>query len=492
MPHKVITPFAFFRSHSNDLQESKKSVRRLSNSKSTRPAVSKSSSSASTYSLPLDARGNKMPESHKRLSLTSLMHSPKSSARSIPQCLQASLEASIESPPLVFYGPASSSTGALLSGLLNLTIHEDFMPIESFSMKLALEVSRKKPFHTHCQECSHRSKELFTWRFLQGPATLKKGTHSFPFSFLLPGHLPASMKGSLSTIDYVLQSTMVPKTGESLKLAKTLTVKRAIAPSDTPRQSIRIFPPTNLTANFELPPVVHPIGETMVSMRMDGVVKRNVDAKTQMQWKLKRITWRLEEVQKDISPACNKHAAKAGATEGEKRGTAHQDTRTIGSDEIKTGWKADFSTPDGSIELEFPFSIRPDAHSICDTKAEDGTEVSHVLVVEMIVAQELAPIMKPSQATPTGAARVLRMHFNITVTERAGMGISWDEEQPPLYENVPASPPAYGNSEIYDGEPIPDYEDLTPLDSVVEDTPPSTSGSNTSTLMDVIHSTNDH
>jgi arrestin-related trafficking adapter 1 len=98
-------------------------------------------------------------------------------------------------------------------------------------------------------------------------------------------------------------------------------------------------------------------------------------------------------------------------------------------------------------------------------QAEDGTEVSHILIVEMIVAEEFAPIKKPTQVTPTGAARVLRMHFNITVTERSGLGISWDEEQPPLYENVPASPPAYGNSELYEGEPIPDYEELTPLDA---------------------------
>ena len=45
--------------------------------------------------------------------------------------------------------------------------------------------------------------------------------------------------------------------------------------------------------------------------------------------------------------------------------------------------------------------------------------------------------------TPTGAARVLRMQFNLNVTERCGLGISWDEEMPPVYEDVPASPPGY-------------------------------------------------
>ena len=356
------------------------------------------------------------------------------------------------------------------------------MAIDTFKMRLALEVTRKKPFHSHCQECSHQSTDLTTWSFLQGPATLAKGEsmatfsvtnpsndwigeHTFPFSFLLQGHLPATIKGNLSQIDYVLRATVSPKTGEPMKLSQVLNVKRSVHPGDTPRHSIRIFPPTNLTANCELPPVIHPIGETTISMRMDGVVRRNADTKTQTQWKLKRLTWRLEETQKVISPACAKHAAKLGSVEDSKKGIAHQDVRTIGMEEMKSGWKADYSSPDGSIELEFPFGIQAGTNPICDLKAEDGTEVSHVLIVEMIVAEEFAPIKKPTQVTPTGAARVLRMHFNITVTERAGLGISWDEEQPPLYENVPASPPAYGNAELYDGEPIPDYEDLTPLDN---------------------------
>jgi hypothetical protein len=290
------------------------------------------------------------------------------------------------------------------------------------------------------------------------------GEHTFPFSFLLPGHLPATMKGGLSAIDYVLRAVVTPKTGDPIKLSQTLDLKRAIYPSDQPRHSIRIFPPTNLTANCELPPVIHPIGETNISMRIDGIVKRNTDTKSQTQWKLKRLTWRLDETQKTISPACAKHAAKFGNVDEARKGIAHQDVRTIGTDEMKSGWKADYNSPDGMIELEFPFGIRADSHPICDMKAEDGTEVSHVLIVEMIVAEEFAPIKRPTQVTPTGAARVLRMHFNIIVTERSGLGISWDEEQPPLYENVPASPPAYGNSELYEGDPIPDYEDLTPLD----------------------------
>jgi arrestin-related trafficking adapter 1 len=115
--------------------------------------------------------------------------------------------------------------------------------------------------------------------------------------------------------------------------------------------------------------------------------------------------------------------------------------------------------------MEFPFSVRADSRPQCDVKAGDGTEVSHTLVIEMIIAEEVAPIARPTHATSTGAARVLRMNFNIILTERSGMGVSWDEEQPPLYENVPESPPGYGRTEVSDyvGAPIPDYEELETL-----------------------------
>lgn len=35
------------------------------------------------------------------------------------------------------------------------------------------------------------------------------------------------------------------------------------------------------------------------------------------------------------------------------------------------------------------------------------------------------------------------MQFLLNVSARAGLGISWDEEQPPLYDNIPPGPPKY-------------------------------------------------
>jgi len=68
----------------------------------------------------------------------------------------------------------------------------------------------------------------------------------------------------------------------------------------------------------------------------------------------------------------------------------------------------------------------------------------------MVVAEEWSPKHKPNQATPTGAARILRTQFHLLLTERPGLGVSWDEETPPVYEDVPASPPHYTNVTDFD------------------------------------------
>jgi arrestin-related trafficking adapter 1 len=180
------------------------------------------------------------------------------------------------------------------------------------------------------------------------------------------------MNGSLALINYVLLATVQLKTGESIKLSQILDVKRSIPKSDTPHRSIRIFPPTNVIANCELPLIIYPIGEANFTLHMDGVVKHNPDMKTQTQWKLKRLGWCLEEIQKVISPGCTKHAANLGDIEDSKKGIAHQDVRTIGEDKIMCGWKADYTNADGSIELEFPFGVQAGSNPTCNLNAEDG------------------------------------------------------------------------------------------------------------------------
>jgi len=255
-----------------------------------------------------------------------------------------------------------------------------------------------------------------------------------------------------------------------------LQIQRAIAPG-LDKASIRIFPPTNLTGRVVLPPVIHPIGTFPVRMTLSGVVEKKADHT--LRWRLRKMVWRIEEHTKMISKPCPKHEYKVA----EGKAVQNEDIRKVGEDELRAGWKTDFDTQAGEIRLDFEasLSVRTNHKAVCDVDSRAGLVVKHMLVVELIVAEEFCPNRNRAVITPTGAARVLRMSFNLLVTERAGMGISWDEEAPPLYENVPDSPPGYGRAggafcgavmEDYHG-PALEYIDLERLPSTSPGDPPT-------------------
>jgi hypothetical protein len=360
--------------------------------------------------------------------------SPKASPKVEAQAA-ATLNMSVESPPIVFYNSAQSSTGAIFSGQLMMNIHEPYVTINKFEMRLLAIVSTKKPVAPHCPDCSAQTTEIHTWEFLTHPASLRHGSHSYPFSHLLPGHLPATTHGNLATLDYYLSAVATLANGDKITYRRSIDVKRAIFPGPE-KHSIRIFPPTNLTASVKLPPVIHPIGDFPIEMRLSGIVQNKADSQTR--WRLRKLNWRIEETQKFIAPACTKHIQKVG---GEGKGVLHEDVRAIANEEVKTGWKTDFER--GEIDVEFNAACNVALKPLCDMDSQNGMSVKHNLIIEMVVAEEWAPLKKLSQATPTGAARVLRTQFHLTLTERSGMGIAWDEEQPPVYEDVPCSPPTY-------------------------------------------------
>lgn len=383
--------------------------------------------------------------------------SPKNSPK-IVATLPAKLDIEMESPPLVFYGNPTQSSGALLSGQLSLTVTDPQVKLQSFEMQLLATCTTKKPVEKNCPDCAIKTNEVYKWTFLTEPALFKKGSHSFPFSYLMPGHYPATSNGALGTIEYSLSARTVTSLSDNITFTRPLKIQRALPPGSD-KSSIRIFPPTHLAATLVLPPIIHPIGEFPVQMRIDGCVDKGKD--TQTRWRIRKMNWRIDEHSKIISAACPKHAHKVG---GEGKGVLHQDTRAIGGEDLKNGWKTDFDTPGGQIEMEFMASIKPGSNPLCDVESPTGLAVTHNLVIELIVAEEYCPNKNTKSVTPTGAARVLRMQFTLVVTERSGMGISWDEEMPPMYEDVPVSPPGYRKMGIedYEGEPFP-YEELDGL-----------------------------
>ncbi|KAL8932982.1 MAG: hypothetical protein Q9216_006579 [Gyalolechia sp. 2 TL-2023] len=369
----------------------------------------------------------------------------------------AKIDIVMESPPCVFYGGTNSS-GALFSGQLRLIVTEAEVHLMSLCMDLKGNTATKKPVAKDCPDCINKTSVIKSWNFITEQTTYPRGTHQLPFSYLLPGHLPATTHSALANIDYALEVKAVTTLADVIAHNYPLRVQRALQPSPE-KQSVRIFPPTNLTVNVIHTQIIHPIGSFLVQFRMNGVVTRDRD--TQIRWRIRKLDWHIDEHTRNVSPACPKHAHKIG---GEGKGQQHEDIRMIGNDSLKKGWKTDFdAVGGGQIEMEFPASVRSNSNPVCDVDSPTGLVVTHNLIVEIIVAEEHAKGTNAKHCVPTGSARVLRTQFKVVVTERGGLGVSWDEEIPPMYEDVPISPPGYKTTVTdYQGEelPVPPEEEL--------------------------------
>lgn len=367
----------------------------------------------------------------------------------------------MESPPALMIDPPQHSSGALISGRLQVTPNKGDVTMDTIIMYLEATTATKRPVEQRCRECMSTVTDMYEWKFLSKPKTFtfREGVQDLPFSHLIPGHLPVTTHGHIGSLDYSLHVRAKSSDGQETEYRRDLVITRALRPGND-KNSVRIFPPTSLSLNVTLPNIIHPIGEFPVLCRMTGITTKR-DDNTQTRWRLRKLTWRIEEHETMISPACTKHASKVG---GEGKGVKHEHTRDLGNEEMKQGWKTDFD--DGQVEGEFMAAIDSSTKPQCDVEAPNGLKITHNMIMELVIAEEWASNKKPNQPTPTGAARVLRTQFNLNVTERAGMGISWDDEMPPMYEDVPASPPHYVNEHTtvtdYVGNDLhEDFEHLT-------------------------------
>jgi hypothetical protein len=469
MPHRVVN---FLRASTENLNIStiKSTVNRARNP---RDSLERQNSDATSVSegedhavkLKMHEPADLLAQSkkHHRLSFTF-----GRTSREIHELAGAKLDWNIESPPIVFYGDAEESTGALVSGQMCLTVTEDMLEVESLEATLNVHVVQKKPYVNHCAECGNQYTELKHWSFLSHPTTLPKGQYQYPFSILLGGHLPATMDTPMVSISYEFKAEAHILRGPSqstgslapIKFERVLDVKRCLPEPDIPHHSVRIFPPTNIKASAHYTQVMHPAGTNTLTMRLDGLTARNEPAKTIEFWKLKKITWKLEETLKTIAPACEKHTpAGPGASSPTRRGLTRVETRILGERSLNDGWKSDYEGGDGNVQFELDFAVVRQKHHAalryaCDSKSKDGTEVSHSLMVELVVSKEWAPMGRPALVTQTGTGRILRMHYQVLLTELGGLGVSWDNEAPPVYQDVPPSPPAYPVEELPEGHEV--------------------------------------
>ena len=437
------------------------------------------------------------------------------------------LKIEIESPPLCSYGPPEDSSGALLSGILSLIPRitpiapEQSFDIAKLEMKLFMDIVTKRPIGHNCVPCSTKSKVVNTWTFIRARRSLqynKGAPHSFPFSFLVPGNFPATTQSALATVSYRLVAEAIPaapiptvtlpsptdipmtlRSGLStdviptaptppttvspsvqarsdtahrtlsfkpITLSYNLHLSRSILPSVEPRTSHRIFPPTQLAATINLPNVFYPGSkDNEVEITVEGLSVPD----TKLRWSLRKFTWRIDEISKVVSAPCPQHAHKLPTAE--RKGLLYEDKRTLGAGDMKQGWKTDYAA--GKAECLLRLAIAPESMAACDVDSVSGVLVSHDLVIECIVAEEMlhtstGHARRSAQYVVTGSARVLRMVFPMIVTERGGMGISWDEEIPPRYEDVAwNAPPSFSQEDLEAGESQRDsMEELETVEGV--------------------------
>ncbi|ODQ64510.1 hypothetical protein NADFUDRAFT_79413 [Nadsonia fulvescens var. elongata DSM 6958] len=471
----------------------------------------------------------------------------------------------IESPPLLMYGLAKDSTGSLLNGLFTLEVlNVPSIAMKSVHMAIVQVVKYKRPVVATCKNCSSRTSELARWDVLDHFSSLVVKEHVYPFSHLLPGSIPATCDSGLFTISYRLEAYAYPDPSSGFTtpfiLKQNLNVGRSIIRA-VDRNSIRVFPPTDLKCNITLPAVVYPKSSFSIGMSLHGVVS----AERGTRWRMRKMNWRIDETIKAKLYACQNHFSKLTPVPGNKlqegpqtsykhnSGTQNnrtensdivgsnttqaesavastapatspttaaatatstsasapaaisttatststpvpqqtgrpdrpvenkpeentvEEVRAVGNGELRTGWKSDFSA-DGKIELFGDISTHNFSNVSCNLDDPQlAISIGHVLVVELVVAEETVASKNKSTPVPTGSARVLRMQFNLMVTQRSGLGIAWDDEVPPVYEDIPLSPPDY---DIV-GE-LPKFEEIVNLAMG----PPGV-GTNASSLMGI-------
>ncbi|TID28852.1 hypothetical protein CANINC_002256 [Pichia inconspicua] len=247
----------------------------------------------------------------------------------------------IESPPIVFYGQPRDSSGAFFSGVITLDIKnnvkgkKNLEPIRSTSQLTKAQIDNDyvvlkyvtlffiqttrygKPFLPNsatlntCKNCTKRIVELARWDVLSKKTAFARGsTHSCPFSYVIPGCVPATTLLSTmnTTIEYELILKAVyldPETKNEIlvNLSHPIQISRSIRREED-RNSSRIFPPTDVTATAVIPNVAYPRSTFPLEIRLDHV------STYKRRWKMRKLNWRFEECVCVRAHHCTEHNAK--------------------------------------------------------------------------------------------------------------------------------------------------------------------------------------
>ncbi|EDO14714.1 hypothetical protein Kpol_316p7 [Vanderwaltozyma polyspora DSM 70294] len=208
--------------------------------------------------------------------------------------------------------PSSNTNVQLLSGYTKIAV-------DSVTLKLIQIVHFHKTFVPDtqaiqtCKNCTTKTTKIKNWDIQKNTVEMSVGSYVFPFSCLIPGSVPATTTlGStaeteikyelIATVKYKDPRRDLPTFGkvQSLKLSMPIAVTRSILRGPD-KNSLRVFPPTELTATAVLPNVVYPKSSFPLEMKIDGISSGD------RRWRMRKLNWRIEETTRIRSYACDSH-----------------------------------------------------------------------------------------------------------------------------------------------------------------------------------------
>jgi hypothetical protein len=177
------------------------------------------------------------------------------------------------------------------------------------------------------------------------------GKHSYPFSHLLPGALPATTalgSSGITSIKYELVAVASYNNHSNhqtmVKVVLPLNISRSVLRGPD-RNSLRVFPPTDVTATAVLPNVIHPKSSFALELKLDGVSAND------RRWRMRRIGWRIEEHVKIKANACMNHKTKLRVIEEHYRKNPALTKSNIKRNQ-QSGPTTSFSVTNSSAALE--------------------------------------------------------------------------------------------------------------------------------------------
>jgi hypothetical protein len=249
----------------------------------------------------------------------------------------------------MLYGTPNESSGSIISGIVSLAIKPrdssknaellttssssetslvglgQELQLETVTLSLIQTLRYSRPFSipsssvSACKDCQIRTTVLARWDILTSPAMFPVGKHAYPFSHFLPGSLPPTSKlGSSQSNMYILYKLVavgkVPNSTKETVTTLPIFVSRLILRGPD-RNSLRVFPPTEVSASAVLPNVVYPKSTFPIELKLDNIVSTKQDRR----WRMRKLVWRIEESVNVRAYCCDKHKHKIKALEDAER-----------------------------------------------------------------------------------------------------------------------------------------------------------------------------